>query len=215
MCEQSVDILDYFECLSAICENAKTEFQNISTTPSGTITDFLKDIGNLQLQILAFKVPYASLVIDVRTTGGDYRFANGVSVFMPWSLLALSMSLPRYAELNFIKDTTAGQYWVFYVLVQLILEARPPISILQPPPILTARDYETMKTKNVTAITSKTLLNPTIKMSSIDILDAINLILDPNGTGQGVKDNPPRSKGTDEHIEYFRTVKNFWPPLKP
>lgn len=207
MCNQSIDLWDYCDCLASICASARTEIRSINNAPPQPVQDFLDNLRDLESEIGTLKAAVDNFIFDKRTVGGDCRFARGVSVFSPWALLAFLMSVTRYAELNHVRNTVPGLLWTIYIAVQLLLSARPEIplgSITLPPNILTMTAPSFAKARSLAT-----------GMTSIDVLNILNQILSVLGPGQGVRDAPPKTRGMDEYLEYFRNTKNFRPDLNP
>lgn len=218
MCEHSIDIWDFCDCLLSGCTAAEIEIRDINAAPSQPVQVFLDQIASLKEAISSvnqlpnglphgLKKAIETFVFATAhtTSGGDYRFAKGVSAFKPWSLLAFLMAEDRYAELDFIKGTLGGLLWAVYTAIQLLLDARPEIPlahIMFPPNILTLSPMRNAP-------------NLQTGMTQVDVLTALDHVLGVLGTGVGFRDAPPKSRGTDEYLEYFRNTKNFRPSLEP
>ena len=110
-----------------------------------------------------------------------------------------------------MNDTLAGPLWSLFILFSLSRDARPPVTVPKLPKTMSIHAGVLQSGGGNVAVT-RTLQTATNEMSSIAILVLIKSIITALDIGN-VKDNPPHSKGMDEYIEYFRTMKNYYPPL--
>lgn len=101
--EQAVDILDFINTLSSNCDLKLMELElllgNNTSSSAGTI---IKDKLNLiKDQCPEIKQGLNDYVKKNRSAGSEYQFCEGVSIFFPWTMLALNMVFRRYVELDF------------------------------------------------------------------------------------------------------------------
>lgn len=122
--------------------------------------------------------------IKVVSTGLDYRFSRGISLFMPWSRLAYCMSLEKYKTLKFIRKDS-GKDWLFFLHCQCIFTAR-------------------FKPDSPNTLFRLDTADKNLQKFSFDRA---------NFEPEGFRDNPKLSRGFSEYVHYFGRAKNFFPDL--
>lgn len=111
--EQTVDLYDFcwlivYELTTAKEMLSWAESSNII----GQLLEFLDNVIQKCDRVMTeIKNDSASLVTYGISSGPDAQYANGVSIFLPWSHMALSLIEQSYNELAFSKST-AGQAWI-------------------------------------------------------------------------------------------------------
>jgi hypothetical protein len=205
MYDQSIDLKDFCKILIDSCSQTVKEIENYSNVllcPATELIDELKEISNKAKNFLAI---FDKEYLKGATVGVDYRFANGVSMFFPWSFLSMSMSIEKYIELDFIKFTekdeeSVGFLWLIFIVIFSILTQRPRPKFESE--FITSKIFSEViiaKIQNLSKTSST-------KASSLKMDDVIRLFI--NGGG-GTKDNPPRTRGIDDNYTfYFRRMKN-------
>lgn len=121
MHDQAVDLRDFCEILGNSCRTF--------VEPTGD--PFLELVAR-QCFSLVDSMKAKKVVIKGATTGIDYHFATGISMFFPWTILTYLISKKSYAgknerapdRLDFIKTRT-GEYWVLFLALFLVLTERP------------------------------------------------------------------------------------------
>jgi hypothetical protein len=171
MRDQTVDLWDYCDCLIREVQYLK-------------LPDKLVELLN------AIKAAVESYVIKGAYTGGDQRFAKGISIYLPWSHLGWVMTRQPYESLAFAK-TDAGKAWQEFSIIQIALLLRPDGL-----PILMDL-FNQILTQGMSPFS----------MKSTTGIDGLAQIFG-DGAGQS-RDNPHKTKGMDTWIEYFGRVKNF------
>ena len=114
MFEQSVDVLDFVQTLSADCKSALKELDFYSgEKPKDTA--FRGFIGNVEKIIKACSEISESVdkyVLAYGNSGAAYQFSSGVSLFFPWTLISLYVVYSRYGKLDF-SDYYKGEWFKF------------------------------------------------------------------------------------------------------
>ncbi len=187
MREQSVDIYDYAQSILREIE--------VYASSGGVVSTQLNQFRQA-LEVL--KTSVKDYVVSGAFSGGDYRYSHGLSLFMPWSVLAMMMSSEQYSKLNLIKQSP-GTWWYLFIWVQVFLLCRPsPID-----PLMTV----------LSSILAKTSKKKSITIDDLNL--AINDFLKILGDNGEVRDDPPRNRGADRYVEYFGRTKNYLPYLEP
>lgn len=222
MRDQTVDIWDY--CESLIAE--------------------LKSVGSgarLITELEKVKTAVETYTIQGAFTGGDYRFSKGVSIFLPWSHLALIMTKTPYRKLKFYTDGYEGFLWYLYIAIHLSILCRPRrfpnisdlidfvTSILNILSVTGGKKTIGMTLSSLVKINHISEFRPVlnfilnglvsgrIKLNKVQRLDidlAIEILIDNLLGGGQYRDNPPRTKDGESYSDYFGRTKNFFPMLE-
>jgi hypothetical protein len=101
--EQGVDLADFATTLSSNCDLAEKEIELFcggkpKTAAARKLSGKLADIKTKCAAVAAEVDRY---VLANGLSGSEYQFSSGVSIFFPWSLLALYMVYGRYEDLSF------------------------------------------------------------------------------------------------------------------
>lgn len=101
--EQAVDLSDFVNTLSSNCDLAEKELELFcGENPQTEASDKLsKKLSNVKTECAAVATAVEKYVLANGVSGSEYQFSSGVSVFFPWSLLALYMIYRRYEDLSF------------------------------------------------------------------------------------------------------------------
>jgi hypothetical protein len=210
MHEQSVDLRDFCECLMEACNQTIRETESFAVSAKN-----ISDEANFLILNLRVIYNQADAVIGKlnasytkgATIGADYRFSNGVSLFLPWSFLAYTMSVKHYEELKFVSDTTAGRRWNHFIRLFSILTQRPRPDIS---PDALSEILENLKilinlqTFEVNEKSDKSVS----KLIEIEGIDKLSKIL--FSASGGFRDDPKRTRGLDDDYSfYFKRMKNI------
>nr|MCU0240286.1 hypothetical protein [Pyrinomonadaceae bacterium] len=190
MLDQSIDLKDFCQILIESCSQTIKEIESYSNNLLKPANELIKELKGISDKATTFLDAFNKEYLKGATVGVDYRFANGVSMFFPWSFLSLDMSWKKYVELDYIKlkekdKLSVGLLWLLFILIFSILTQRPRPTFNS---------------------TSKTQKKTSIKSTSFTLENLIDIFI--NGGG-GTKDNLPRTRGIDDnHTFYFQRVKN-------
>jgi hypothetical protein len=141
------------------------------------------------------------MVFAGSTTGLDYRFSNGISLFFPWSFLALKMTFENYVGdvqgeefsngLSFLR-TDNGLLWFLFIFVVVAYTIKEGNEML----FLAKMKTWSEKFKENKSFSQKINL----------LLATIKIIL----SGEtGHRDDEPRSRGLSAFASYFGEIKNL------
>jgi hypothetical protein len=110
--EQAVDIRDFAATLIANCDLKLTEMSLLlgATVQTEAAVKITKELNLIKNQCLNIKNAVKNYVVKNRSSGSDYQFSEGVSVFFPWTMLALNMVFKRYEKLEF---SVRGEWFEF------------------------------------------------------------------------------------------------------
>ncbi len=137
MREQAVDLFDFAEILGNVCKDYVDETETIVENPTQLkctprlLNLFLRTLSQ-QCQHLIDFAKNPKLVLKGMTTGVDFHYAKGISMFFPWSILAFLITKENYSGsqskldkgLDFTKQP-AGKRWLSFITHFLILTERP------------------------------------------------------------------------------------------
>lgn len=103
MYEQAVDILDFVNTLSSNCELLKKEIELLSGQKPETdiVISLNKKLDNIKAKCSNVNDSVNQYIFAHGACGAEYQFSSGVSIFFPWTLLALYMVYGRYKKLKF------------------------------------------------------------------------------------------------------------------
>lgn len=122
--EQAADILDFVNSLSSNCELKKKELEIMfgEIPQKGAAGLLEKKLDQIQKSCKEIQDHIKEYVLINRACGAEYQFSEGVSVFFPWTLLALNMIYWQYKKLKFAKN---GNDWLKFIekFVQITLRA--------------------------------------------------------------------------------------------
>jgi Clostripain family len=237
MQSQSVDLFDFLnrvriECIKVIRQTlaiAPTKPPNTDTVNVSTFSkkEMLQIIGKLNpaspgtVEVLTLIYFGATRLIRLLKpvvkkgifVGADYRYSNGISIFMPWSYLAQKMSQPEYMELNMIK-TLPG--WLFFLKAYTAVTARPEqylnINLLTVDETITKLrtefNLQFMGLKKPGKGRTAKITWNIFDVFSVDLVEKI--VTDKLGD---TKDNPNRTRGLETYLYYFSKTNNIFPEL--
>lgn len=133
--EQAVDVEDFIEALKHNCEIKKHELYVIlgappASGPARQLWHVLNQIIRLcNLVKIDLRPPDGSGYVQLsQSSGPDYQFAKGVSLFFPWNRVAFDLVYNTYSRLRFSRRSQ----WVRFVEKYTELTLRPS---QQPVPI--------------------------------------------------------------------------------
>lgn len=193
MQDQNVDICDYFELLGGSLKRSSMYARN------------QQEINAIERACQTIANSAAGVVIARGVTGGDYQFARGLSIYMPWTYLGLAMSVANYRKLRFVGTTQIGGAWFVLILIQTLVISRGDIATV-------AAIYGILSESFPVGLAPMTTGSQALDISFEKVLEPlISKLSDAVG---GVRDNPPRTKG-DILREYFGRIRNYLPHLKP
>ena len=82
MCEQSIDLWDFSNCLSEVSGEVKREIRAINSRPPASVKRFIRELSLVEYFAKQLMDSIERLIGSrTRRSGGDYRFAKGLSVF--------------------------------------------------------------------------------------------------------------------------------------
>jgi hypothetical protein len=204
MLDQSIDLKDFCQILIESCSQTIKEIESYSNNLLGPANKLINELKDISVKAKNFLDAFDNEYSKGSTVGVDYRFANGVSMFFPWSFLSMSMSVDKYIELDFIKENeeSAGFLWLVFIVFFTILTQRPrPKFDLK---FITSEKFSDV----LNAKTKKFNRKSPTKITSFTFENLIEIFI--NGSGGGTKDNLPRTRGIDDnHTFYFRRMKNY------
>jgi len=113
--EQAVDILDFVNSLASNCDLKRKEIELLvgETPKSETAALFNKKLELIQTQCTDVKAKVGKYVKANHASGAEYQFSEGVSVFFPWTMLALNIVFGRYKSLEFSKNK--AKMWLKFI----------------------------------------------------------------------------------------------------
>lgn len=189
MRNQAVDLLDFIDIFGKACKNYAEETQ--SMIKKSADLRYLPQILNLFFSLVSDKCQNLinhtkanKLVLSGMSTGLDFHYANGISLFFPWTILAFLMTEENYVGsdskkegLSFTKTLT-GKLWVTFLAHFIILTERPAGNLND----LKGEWLETFNSilrtnKAISSVTTSVLKSPSSKNSSLDLEQiALNLL---------------------------------------
>jgi len=99
MHNQAVDIMDFLYCMISewyyLSEQAKALYPNKLTAV------FNKEFSRFFNNCISLFSEYPAFVIESCFAGAEYQFSKGVSLFFPWSQMALNLLSSEYGSLKF------------------------------------------------------------------------------------------------------------------
>lgn len=105
--EQAVDILDFVNTLYSNCDLKLKEIELLFgaklQSDAGKLLE--NKLTLIKEQCTPIQKKMNDYVKKNRTSGSDYQFSEGVSIFFPWTMLALNMVFKRYKDLVFSKNS--------------------------------------------------------------------------------------------------------------
>lgn len=263
MRNQSIDLVDFSERIAQECENSFMEILNncnvsdeffgdqanpleVNIAEKLNESDCLSEGARTLLLILGmlfflFDNLAKTLSETFRgiSTGADFRFSNGVSVFLPWSFLAYRMTSKEYQDLDFSKDY---KMWRVFIALYVKLTARPPQTIDikdileeklqgQFQDIFTFMIFVTANLFNQSLLTAEGAdpakkepaeIEPTedqppgdVNLTGMDAIDALaEPIMEKLLSIPGTKDNPNRTRGLEYYLYHFEKTNNIFPELE-
>lgn len=201
MHNQSVDFLDFCECLEDACRQLITETKEnadseASLTESAQFLIAASDNILTKCSIAIAKIKNA--YTKGACIGADQRFSNGFSMFLPWSFMAYGMSKKNYEELDFIKNTDVGKSWKNFVIFLTVLTQRPrPYLRLD---LIDPQIFKILEDSPLEKIHKESFLISIFNLLIGNLFES----------GGGVKDDPKRTRGLDDDYSfYFRRMKNI------
>ncbi len=134
--EQAVDMIDFVEALKHNCKIKKHELYVILGAPpaSGPAKQLWRIINQVIRQCDLVKADLSGLngyVQISKSSGPDYQFAKGVSLFFPWTRVAFDLVYNTYSKLRF--SSYGRSQWMKFVEKYTELTLRPS---QQPVPIV-------------------------------------------------------------------------------
>lgn len=132
--EQAVDVTDFVGALVHNCNIKKHELLMILGQPpsSGAAKQLWDVIARIIKQCDYLKADLRPYVKSSQSSGPDYQFAKGVSLFFPWTRVAFDLVYNSYVRLRFSNGGTSQ--WMKFVEKYTELTLRPsqmPVSIVQ------------------------------------------------------------------------------------
>ncbi len=117
MYEQAVDISDFANTISSNCELVKKEIELLcGQKPDTQIADLLnRKLAEIKEKCKNVTAQVNQYVFAHGMCGAEYQFSSGVSIFFPWTLLALYMVYGRYKNLKFSKNSAWFDFIEKYV----------------------------------------------------------------------------------------------------
>jgi hypothetical protein len=206
MLHQSVDLKDFCINLREECEQIKTELNSFCQISEEN--NFFKGLDTIRSICVRIICEIEKMVFAGSTTGLDYRFSNGVSMFFPWSILALKMTFENYfGEVRIVetKDgqnveikggltfpkTENGSIWFVLILIVLVYTVKEDTEILL---------------SDLKKVSSKHFENNSFS-PKINVL--LQLIFGFLSEITGHRDDQPRSRGLNVFASYFGEIKNL------
>lgn len=193
MRHQSIDLKDFCLTLKEELKQVEEEYNSFCKIEGNEFFEKLNTISEYCNNLIC---SIETMVFAGAYSGIDYRNSNGISLFMPWSLLALIMTFENYygevektdkipgTGLSFI-STDNGLFWFIFIFGMVVLTKKDDTQIL-------FSSYEASLEEN-----------PKAKLIS---QSTINTFLD--GVG-GHRDDEPRSRGSEAFANYFGEIKNL------
>ncbi len=227
MFDQFVDVVDFCRRLKIECDRAIADLAIATAT---------RDQWYLKACLYLIKHSADSLQKSMLSQNGmyigaDYRFANGISFYYPWSYLGYHMAKSKYYELKF---TVNSGPLAWFLVLSTILTSRPDHVVNMTPTdgkdtadeiqkqfgkILADLNlvFKTFEVKGKFGIASVDQLvdffdNIDFSFLTLDlIIKWFNLqpALDPPTS----RLDPPTSKGLDTYFQYFGRTSNIFPDL--
>lgn len=108
MHNQAVDLIDFVENL--ILEMEAERLEHLDLSGSGTLDAPSPDLANQVSQDHSMlmraldsgdQATGGAFIIASGATGNEYRFSRGVSIFLPWTYLALDLLYQKYSSMEF------------------------------------------------------------------------------------------------------------------
>lgn len=141
--DQAVDILDFVENLlrqsakryfeSILIHNpANTNAASLPNVIAGTFARFFERLYAERdtLRTTAYPDPQGNrqFIIGSEAVGPEYQYSKGISIFLPWTELALDLAYRRYKSLVF---NGRPRVWLRFIerLSNLTLRVGPPVSL--------------------------------------------------------------------------------------
>lgn len=137
MRNQAVDLFDFVDIFGKVCSNYAQETQSVVKRPEDLsclaqiLNLFFKVVGD-RCRDLVDNARMNKLVLKGMSTGLDFHYANGISIFFPWTILAFLMTQENYAGSASLKKdglaftkTPAGKLWLNFLVHFIILTERP------------------------------------------------------------------------------------------
>jgi hypothetical protein len=126
--DQAVDIIDFVEALEHNCKIKKHELYVILGAPptSGPARQLWLVINQIIRQCDLLKADLSGLngyVQVSRSSGPDYQFAKGVSLFFPWTRVAFDLVYNTYSKLRF--SSYGRSQWMKFIEKYTELTLRP------------------------------------------------------------------------------------------
>ncbi len=233
MHDQSVDLIDYLirvrnECakLIRLCERINP------ATPQGAVNEDVftdeellallaaaAETGNLNLTGVLAVMHYGcsyllttiqGLVKSGIFVGANYRFCNGISIFLPWSYVALWMSKGEYTKLEF---TVNNPEWYGFLEVYTAWTARPTMPLNPAHVAVLNKAFNELLQELIQVLVkaAKTSTKGLFQSLNVITLPLIEELVDrPFGD---TKDNPPFNRGLESYLHYFGKTNNIEPRL--
>lgn len=127
--EQAIDIQNFCEELLADMKCLKVQFDRFD---DGDMDELRKIIDSLIIGGEELIKAVGDSVVETGSCGARFQFANGISLFFPWSILSYRQMVKPYLELEFSQGK--GKNWVNFIelfLVNTLRRRDAPIK-LQP-----------------------------------------------------------------------------------
>ncbi len=136
MHNQSIDMKDFFQILSKTIRSEIKELKFNINPINQMYKNDLKKIRNHCDNVVNI-LSSTDIVKLGATTGLDYRFSNGISLFFPWTVLSYIMTYRNYtnyeckqmikgAQCMDFSSTESGENWATFLERFLVLTQRPP-----------------------------------------------------------------------------------------
>lgn len=107
--EQAVDILDFVKNLSACCDLKVKELEimtgKLPSEKGSNAEKFKNKLARIKKECEKIEKAMSSYRINKRSSGPEYQFSEGASVFFPWTLLAYNMVYHNYTQLEFSRKS--------------------------------------------------------------------------------------------------------------
>ena len=205
MLHQSMDLKDFCINLKEECQQVKTELNDFCHNDEENI--FFADLDTLCEICDDLICKIEEMVFEIASTGLEYRSSNGLSLFFPWSILAMKMTFENYIGevdekgvitkgLKFPK-TENGLVWFLFIFIVLV--------------------YTVKYDKEVILSAQKKVSPQLFKNNSFS--EKINLLILTVfaflSESTGHRDDQPRSRGLNAFASYFGEIKNLGLELDP
>jgi hypothetical protein len=227
MFDQSVDLIDFLkrlktECIRVIRQSVDIDPENSDGSLNDsdlTVSQIFTLVGNADISNPTFTDivtliyigcyyllnKLEDVVLDGAFVGANYRFCNGLSIFMPWSFVAFWMTRVEYRKLDFTK---AFRGWHVFQGVYAARTARPPVPLADIPVFDAALqaliDYlSRAQTMKMADAEEKSFLD--INFDTIDSLFAEAFA--------DTKFTPPMNRGLETYFDHFGRTNNIKPDL--